>query len=75
MQTFILRWPEPNDFNHERMTVLLRVDTKGGVERLGRGDRHVAGGLPGDGGDHRGRLRAVPRRSGSRDVAGVLDRR
>jgi L-alanine-DL-glutamate epimerase-like enolase superfamily enzyme len=35
MQAFILRWPEPNDFNHERMTVLLRVDTKEGVSGWG----------------------------------------
>ena len=35
MQAFILRWPEPNDFNHERMTVLLRVDTKAGVSGWG----------------------------------------
>ena len=35
MQTFILRWPEPNDFDHERMTVLLRVDTKEGVSGWG----------------------------------------
>ena len=35
MQPFILRWPEPNDFNHERMTVLLRVDTDAGVSGWG----------------------------------------
>lgn len=34
-ETFILRWPEPNDFNHERMTVLLRVDTVGGISGWG----------------------------------------
>jgi L-alanine-DL-glutamate epimerase-like enolase superfamily enzyme len=26
-QAIVLRWPEPNDLNNERMTVLLRVDT------------------------------------------------
>ena len=35
MEAFILRWPEPNDFNHERMTVLLRVDTNAGVSGWG----------------------------------------
>jgi D-galactarolactone cycloisomerase len=35
MEVFILRWPEPNDFNHDRMTVLLRVDTKEGVSGWG----------------------------------------
>ena len=35
MQSFILRWPEPNDFGHERMTVLLRVDTDAGVSGWG----------------------------------------
>ena len=35
MEAFILRWPEPNDFNHERMTVLLRVDTKEGISGWG----------------------------------------
>ena len=34
-QPFILRWPEPNDFNHERMTVLLRVDTDAGISGWG----------------------------------------
>ena len=34
-ETFILRWPEPNDFNAERMTVLLRVDTDAGVSGWG----------------------------------------
>src|SRR5215207_999305 len=35
MEAFILRWPEPNDFNHERMTVLLRVDTSAGASGWG----------------------------------------
>lgn len=35
MRPFILRWPEPNDFNHERMTVLLRVDTDAGTSGWG----------------------------------------
>lgn len=35
MEVFVLRWPEPNDFNHDRMTVLLRVDTKEGVSGWG----------------------------------------
>ena len=35
IQTFVLRWPEPNDFNHDRMTVLVRVDTKGGPSGWG----------------------------------------
>jgi L-alanine-DL-glutamate epimerase-like enolase superfamily enzyme len=35
MEVFILRWPEPNDFNHDRMTVLLRVDTKEGISGWG----------------------------------------
>ena len=35
MEAFILRWPEPNDFDHERMTVLLRVDTNAGVTGWG----------------------------------------
>jgi D-galactarolactone cycloisomerase len=33
--SFILRWPEPNDFGHDRMTVLLRVDTDAGVSGWG----------------------------------------
>ena len=32
---FILRWPEPNDFDNERMTVLLRVDTDAGISGWG----------------------------------------
>ena len=32
---FVLRWPEPNDFNNERMTVLLRVDTDAGISGWG----------------------------------------
>ncbi len=35
MEVFVLRWPEPNDFNHDRMTVLLRVDTKEGISGWG----------------------------------------
>ncbi|MCX5513289.1 mandelate racemase/muconate lactonizing enzyme family protein [Kaistia algarum] len=31
----ILKWPEPNDFNHERMTVLVRVDTAAGISGWG----------------------------------------
>ncbi len=27
----VLRWPEPNDFGHDRMTVLVRVETRAGV--------------------------------------------
>lgn len=34
-ECFLLRWPEPNDFGHERMTLLLRIDTKGGVSGWG----------------------------------------
>ena len=30
-QAIVLRWPEPNDFNNERMTVLLRVDTDAAI--------------------------------------------
>jgi L-alanine-DL-glutamate epimerase-like enolase superfamily enzyme len=32
---FVLRWPEPNDFDNERMTVLLRVDTDVGISGWG----------------------------------------
>ena len=35
IQTFILRWPEPNDFTHDRMTVLVRIDTKVGISGWG----------------------------------------
>lgn len=35
MQPFILSWPEPNDADHDRMTVLLRVDTDAGVSGWG----------------------------------------
>ncbi len=35
MRPFVLRWPEPNDFGHERMTVLLAVDTDAGVTGWG----------------------------------------
>ncbi|KAB2871698.1 MAG: mandelate racemase/muconate lactonizing enzyme family protein [Bauldia sp.] len=31
----MLRWPEPNDFDNERMTVLLRVDTDAGISGWG----------------------------------------
>ena len=34
-QPFILRWPEPNDFGNDRMTVLLRVDTDAGISGWG----------------------------------------
>ena len=34
-QAIVLRWPEPNDFNNERMTVLLRVDTDAGINGWG----------------------------------------
>lgn len=27
----IVRWPEPNDFDHERMTLLVRLDTDAGI--------------------------------------------
>lgn len=27
----VLRWPEPNDFNHDRMTVLVRVESAAGI--------------------------------------------
>ena len=29
--THVLRWPEPNDFNHDRMAVLVSVHTAGGL--------------------------------------------
>ncbi|MEJ1933812.1 mandelate racemase/muconate lactonizing enzyme family protein [Nostoc sp. NIES-2111] len=35
MRPFVLRWPEPNDFGHDRMTVLLAVDTDAGVTGWG----------------------------------------
>ena len=35
MEAFILRWPEPNDFDHDRMTLLLRVDTRQGISGWG----------------------------------------
>ncbi len=35
LESFILRWPEPNDFNNERMTLLLRVDTDAGISGWG----------------------------------------
>ncbi|MBE7201579.1 MAG: mandelate racemase/muconate lactonizing enzyme family protein [Parafilimonas terrae] len=31
----MLRWPEPNDFGHDRMTLLLRLDTTAGVSGWG----------------------------------------
>ncbi len=34
-ECFILRWPEPNDFGHDRMTLLLRIDTSAGVSGWG----------------------------------------
>ncbi len=35
MEPYVLRWPEPNDADHDRMTVLLRVDTDAGVSGWG----------------------------------------
>jgi D-galactarolactone cycloisomerase len=35
LEPIILRWPEPNDFGHDRMTVLLRVDTDSGISGWG----------------------------------------
>jgi D-galactarolactone cycloisomerase len=35
MRPFVLRWPEPNDFGHDRMTVLLAVDTDAGMTGWG----------------------------------------
>jgi L-alanine-DL-glutamate epimerase-like enolase superfamily enzyme len=37
MTPYVLRWPEPNDFNHDRMTVLLAVDTDAGLRGWGEG--------------------------------------
>jgi L-alanine-DL-glutamate epimerase-like enolase superfamily enzyme len=37
VNAFVLRYPEPNDFNALRMTVLVRVTTKDGVEGWGEG--------------------------------------
>jgi D-galactarolactone cycloisomerase len=34
-ECFLLRWPEPNDFGHERMTLLLRLDTAAGISGWG----------------------------------------
>jgi D-galactarolactone cycloisomerase len=34
-ECFILRWPEPNDFGHERMTLLLRIDSAAGISGWG----------------------------------------
>lgn len=34
-RSFILRWPEPNDFGHDRMTLLLRLDTTDGLSGWG----------------------------------------
>jgi len=35
MTPYVLRWPEPNDFGHDRMTVLLAVDTDAGLRGWG----------------------------------------
>ena len=35
MTPHVLRWPEPNDFGHDRMTVLLAVDTDAGIRGWG----------------------------------------
>ncbi|WP_413988737.1 mandelate racemase/muconate lactonizing enzyme family protein [Labrys okinawensis] len=35
MTPYVLRWPEPNDFNNLRMTVLLAVDTDAGIRGWG----------------------------------------
>ena len=35
MTSYVLRWPEPNDFGHDRMTVLLAVDTDAGIRGWG----------------------------------------
>jgi L-alanine-DL-glutamate epimerase-like enolase superfamily enzyme len=32
---FVLRWAEPNDFGHDRMTVLVRVDTDAAISGWG----------------------------------------
>ena len=34
-ECFVLRWPEPNDFGHDRMTLLVRIDTKSGLSGWG----------------------------------------
>ncbi|MCX5496027.1 mandelate racemase/muconate lactonizing enzyme family protein [Kaistia dalseonensis] len=34
-ECFVLRWPEPNDFGHERMTLLLRIDGAAGLSGWG----------------------------------------
>lgn len=31
----VLKWPEPNDFGHDRMTVLVRLDTDAGIHGWG----------------------------------------
>lgn len=33
----VLRWPEPNDAGHDRMTVLVRVETDAGIDGWGEG--------------------------------------
>jgi L-alanine-DL-glutamate epimerase-like enolase superfamily enzyme len=35
MTAYVLRWPEPNDFDHNRMTVLVAVDTDAGIRGWG----------------------------------------
>jgi L-alanine-DL-glutamate epimerase-like enolase superfamily enzyme len=35
MTAYVLRWPEPNDFNNNRMTVLVAVDTDTGIRGWG----------------------------------------
>lgn len=35
LQSHIIRYPDPNDFNNQRMTLLLRVDTAGGLTGWG----------------------------------------
>jgi len=37
VDAFVLRYPEPNDFNALRMTVLVRIATRDGVEGWGEG--------------------------------------
>ena len=35
VRSFVLGWPEPNDFDHVRMTVLVAVDTDAGITGWG----------------------------------------
>ena len=35
IDTFLIRYPDPNDFNFERQTVVLRAETKDGVTGWG----------------------------------------